>query len=262
MNKENYTNRFDVNNYLFNPEGRMGIYLIHGFSSTTYEVKKIAKHLASYGYKVKADNLPGHGTSIEDCNITKYTQWLSFVEKGIADMYSDCDKVIVVGVSMGAVLSLHIGTLFPIDGIVAASSVFRFKNEFNVRVLARLFHRFKPSVPKSSTFNPDKMKALNTKFYGYNQYPIYALNEMRKMVDKVKNKLHKISSPLLLIHSKADQTAPFENFEIVQKHLTTTQLETLILDGASHNLFDTDLQDKEKIFNSVELFIKNIFNAK
>ena len=50
--------------------------------------------------------------------------------------------------------------------------------------------------------------------------------------------------------------------KIVQKHLTTTQLETLILDGASHNLFDTDLQDKEKIFNSVELFIKNIFNAK
>ena len=85
---------------------------------------------------------------------------------------------------------------------------------------------------------------------------------MRKMVDTVKNKLYKISSPLLLIHSKADQTAPFKNFEIVQKHLKTKQLETLILDGASHNLFDTDLQDKEKIFNSVELFIKNIFNAK
>ena len=37
------TVRFDSSNYEFNESGEIGIYMIHGFSSTTYEVLKLAK---------------------------------------------------------------------------------------------------------------------------------------------------------------------------------------------------------------------------
>ena len=70
MNTNENTKRFDANNYNFNLDSKLGIYLIHGFTSTTYEVKKLANHLASQGYYVQANNLPGHGTTIEDCNLT------------------------------------------------------------------------------------------------------------------------------------------------------------------------------------------------
>ena len=43
MHNTDHTTRFDENNYLFNPNSKCGIYLIHGFSSTTYEVKNLAK---------------------------------------------------------------------------------------------------------------------------------------------------------------------------------------------------------------------------
>ena len=128
MHNTDHTTRFDENNYLFNPNSKCGIYLIHGFSSTTYEVKNLANFLADQGYCVKADNLPGHGTSIADCNSVTYIEWLSFVEQGIAEMYSHCNKVIIIGVSMGAVLALYSGTIFPVDGIIAASAVFKFKD--------------------------------------------------------------------------------------------------------------------------------------
>ena len=260
-NKE-YSNRFDTNNYLFNEDSRLGVYLIHGFSSTTYEVKKLADYLAEQGYKVKADNLPGHGTTLSDCNSTKYTEWLSFVEQGIAEMYSACDKVIVIGVSMGAVLSLHLGSLFPVDGIIVASALFKFKNEFNIRVMNRLFHRIKKTIPKRSTFNPDQVKVKKIQFYGYSQYPLSALNEMRKMIDKVKLNLHKISSSVLLIHSTVDLTAPIENFQFIQDHLTTKDLHTLALHKTGHNVFDTELSDKELIFSHIDTFINKIFNVK
>ncbi len=262
MNNNEHSNRFDPNNYLFNNDSKLGIYLIHGFSSTTYEVKKIAEYLAEKGYRVKADNLPGHGTTVEDCNLTKHTEWLSSVEKGLAEMYANCDKVIVVGVSMGAVLSLHLASLFPVDGIIAASAVFKFKSEFNVRVVNRLFHNIKKIVPKKSTFNPDQIKVNKIQFYGYNKYPLSALNEMRKMVDKVKINLYKIKSPLLLIHSNVDQTAPIENFEIIKDQLSTKQLETLVLDKTGHNVFDTELEDKKLIFDTIDNFISKIFNDK
>jgi len=262
MENKEYSNRFDSNNYFFNKDSRLGIYLIHGFSSTTYEVKKLAEYLAGQGYKVKADNLPGHGTSLSDCNSTKYTEWLLFVEQGIAEMYSTCDKVIVIGVSMGAVLSLHLGSLFPVDGIIAASAIFKFKNEFNVRVINRLFHRIKKNIPKQSVFHPDQVKVQKIQFYGYSQYPLYALNELRKMVDKVKLNLHKISSPIFLIHSKIDQTAPIENLKIIQNHLTTKDLDTLVLHQTGHNVFDTELDDKALIFSHIDTFINKIFNVK
>jgi carboxylesterase len=261
MNKE-HSNKFDPKNYLFNTDSRLGIYLIHGFSSSTFEVKKLADYLGKQGYKVKADNLPGHGTTVNDCNLTKFSEWLSFVEQGLAEMYSTCDKVIVVGVSMGAVLSLHLGSLFSVDGIISASAIFKFKNEFNVRVINRLFHSIKKVVPKQSTFNPDNVKARKIQFYGYNYYPLSALNEMRKMLDKIKPKLHKIKSPILLMHSTIDQTAPIENFYIIKNNLTTKKLQTLVLHKAGHNIYDTELEDKKLIFNTIDTFINEIFNEK
>jgi len=259
MKETNISEKFDTNNYHFNPDSKFGIYLIHGFSSSTYEVKKLAKHLSQKGYQVRADNLPGHGTTIEDCNSTKYHEWLNAVEKGVAEMYSGCDKVIVIGVSMGGVLSLHLGSLFPLDGIISASALFKFKNEFNVRFINRIFNKLKKTVPKKSTFNPDQVKAQNIQFYGYKHYPLCALNEMRKLVDKVKIKLKKISSPLLLIHSTIDQTAPFENLEIIKKELRTPIVDTLVVHQTGHNIYDTDKDDKEVIFNKIDKFIEKIF---
>ncbi|MDB4125809.1 alpha/beta fold hydrolase [Candidatus Marinimicrobia bacterium] len=260
--KNNQTTNFDSNNYSYNSSSKLGIYLIHGFSSTTYEIKKIAKYLSDYGYYVKADNLPGHATSIEDCNATTHEEWLTFLEQQIAYMYTKCDKVIVIGVSMGGVLALHIATVFPLDGVIAASSLFKFKNEFNVRVLARLFHKFKRSIEKSSNFNPDQLKSINRTFYGYSEYPISALNEMRKLVDKVKPKLATIKSPVLLIHAKKDYTALFYNYKIIRDLLESDDITSLILDEAGHNIFDTETNDKKKIFVEVLQFSKRIFNDK
>ena len=251
---------FDTNNYLFNPNAKFGIYIIHGFSSTTYEVKKLAEHLGQQGYYVKADNLPGHSTSIEDCNLTTHDEWLSFVEKEIASMYTKCDKVIVMGVSMGGVLTLHLASIFPLDGAVVAGALFKFKNEFNVRVLVRLLHRFKTTQPKRKSFTEEQLKIINNQFYGYDQYPLIALNEMRKMVDKVKEQLHKISSPVLLIHSKIDQTATFENFHIIKDLLKNSTLSTLVLEKTGHHVFDTEESDKEEILSNISTFTKNIFN--
>jgi len=244
MSIKKNSSKFDSNNYSFNQDSKLGIY-----------------HLANQGYYVKADNLPGHATTIEDCNSTLYHDWLSFTEQKVASMYAECDKVIIIGVSMGAVIALHLGTVFPLEGLIAASPVIEFKNEFHVRVLTRLFHRFKKSIPKNSTFQPDQLKVLNTKFYGYSHYPLSALNQFRKMVDKIKPTLPKIKSPVLLMHSKIDYTAIFKNHNLIKDLLTTKQLSTLVLNESSHNLFDTDSNEKKQIFSTVDNFVKVHFNV-
>ena len=39
--------RFDSNNYELNPGKKTGVYLIHGFSSTTYELKLLGELLGA-----------------------------------------------------------------------------------------------------------------------------------------------------------------------------------------------------------------------
>ena len=56
--------RFDPNNYEFNKSSKIGVYILHGFSSTTYEVKQLAEFLAQHGFHTIANNLPGHGTNL------------------------------------------------------------------------------------------------------------------------------------------------------------------------------------------------------
>ena len=41
------TSRFDENNYEFNTDSKNGVYLIHGFTNTTYETKDLAQYLAN-----------------------------------------------------------------------------------------------------------------------------------------------------------------------------------------------------------------------
>ena len=62
------TKKFDSSNYAYNTQSEIGIYLIHGFSCTTYEFLTLTQYLCKKNYHIIVINLPGHGTNIEDCN--------------------------------------------------------------------------------------------------------------------------------------------------------------------------------------------------
>ena len=94
-------------------------------------------------------------------------------------------------------------------------------------------------------------------FYGYQEYPLIAVNEMRKMVDKIKVNLPKIKNPVLLIHSKNDSTAPFNNFNIIKNKIDNKYLSLLILEQSIHNIFDDNVEE-HKIQNTILNFIKGI----
>ena len=70
--------------------------------------------------------------TIEECNRVKYKDWITAVEQGVAQLASKCDKIHVIGSSMGAVLALHIASIFPINSLVLIHVYFYFKtSKFN-----------------------------------------------------------------------------------------------------------------------------------
>ena len=243
--------RFDANNYEFNKKSEKAVYLLHGFSSTTYEVKDLAQYLAKNGYHTIAKNLPGHGTSPEECNSIKFHHWLDFIKKDIAQLSNKAEKIYVVGNSMGGVLSLYLASFFPIDAYVAAGTVLKFKSFFNTNILVPLLCNFVPFQKKTKV-----LKHKNAKFYGYKEYPLKALNEYRKMIYVVLKRIHYIKIPGLIIHSHPDQTSSKKNVDIILKHINNNKTKTLFVDRAHHNMFDENL-DQNIIFENILSFLNN-----
>ena len=247
------TERFDENNYEFNLNSKNGIYLIHGFTNTTYETKKLAEYLSKYGYRTITNNLPGHGTTIEDCNRVKYNDWIESVEQDVAKLASECDKIHLIGSSMGGVLALHIASKFPINSLITIAPVFQFKSEFKTRILVPLFNKIIPVVSKSSLYDNGE----NMSFYGYVGYPNKALNQFQKMTNIIRPQLTKVKCPILLMYSKADQTCIMKNYDIVNNNISSTIKEKLILEKISHNMLrDNQYPDESNlIYNTITKFI-------
>ena len=244
-------NFFDSNNYQYNSKSRDGVYIIHGFTNTTYEVKELACYLGEQGYYTVAHNLPGHGTTPEDCNRCKYTDWVEFVEQGVADMSSKCDNIYVIGISMGSVLALHLSSVFPLNASVYAATVLQFKDVISTRVLTPIIHKIIPFRDKRLSYSKNIRDTFN--YFGYSVWPMSAVNEMRKLTNKVIKELDQVNCPALLIHSEQDKLSLKSNSSLVYHSISSEIKEKLIVKQASHNLFIPN-PDQELIFQKITSF--------
>ena len=249
----NTSEKFDQNNYEFNKESTDGVYIIHGFTNTTYEVKELAEYLGKQGFHVIANNLPGHGTTPQDCNRHTHKDWMMATEQDVAEMASKCKNIFIIGISMGSVLALHLSSMFKFNASIFASTVLDNNNNVSIHVLAPLLHRFFPFRSKYKLIPKEKIDKIT--FFGYDVWPSSAVNEMRKLINRVRKELPKIKSPSLIIHSKLDLLSPQSNISLVFNSIKSEHKEKLILENAGHNLFANN-PHQEKIFKRVSSFLK------
>ena len=244
----------DCNNYEFNKDSRNGVYIIHGFTNSTYENKELAEFLGDQGFYTKTNNLPGHGTTPEECNRYKYKDWIEFVEKDVAEMSTKCDKISVIGISMGSVLAMHLSTIFPVNAAVYASIALIYKQKIGMNILAPLLHRFISFRYKKYSYPKDIREKIN--FMGYKVWPISGLNEVRKLTNQVKKQLSTIKCPVLLVHSKSDLLTKTENLDFAYNSISSLNKEKFIVNNAGHNLFIQN-PDQKLIFEKISSFLKD-----
>jgi len=243
----------DNNNYVYNRGSEYGIYIIHGFTNSTYEIRDLTNYLAKKGYYTVANNLPGHGTSVNDCNRCTYIDWISFVEKDIAEMSNECENIYVIGISMGSVLALHLCSVFPIKAAVFAATVIEFKDFIGTNILTPLLHKLIPLHKKKYSY-PQKIRQSLT-YHGYDYWPMSAVNEMRKLTNKVKKELSLIKNPCLIIESKKDKLQLLSNVDLIYNSINSLEKEKFFVNDAGHNLFCLS-SDQKIIFEKVASFIK------
>ena len=88
--------------------GQIGVLLCHGFTGSPQSLRPWGEYLAEAGMTVALPRLPGHGTTWQEMNRTRWEDWYAELDKTFADLRGRCAEVFVMGLSLGGCMALRL----------------------------------------------------------------------------------------------------------------------------------------------------------
>jgi carboxylesterase len=231
--------------------GRQGFLLIHGLGGTPVEMRYVAQGLARTGYTVHVPQLAGHCGTAEELRATSWQHWYESVEEEHVRLGEQCDRIIVGGLSMGAVLAIHHAAQHPRDvaalalyapslwldgwGIPWYSNLFRLITQ---KWLADLipFAERDPWGIKDARVRALVEQAVNSgdsSRAGVAVLPGGLMLELRWLIEQVKREVAQVRQPTLIVHPRQDDRASLRNLNFLQSSLAGLT-ETIVLDDSYH----------------------------
>lgn len=184
-------------------EGGDAAVLTHGFTGTAGHFRLLGTFLHRHGISVAAPLLAGHGTSMEDLRAVGREEWIDQVASAYRTAARDHDRVHLVGLSMGGLLSIVVASRVDPAGLVTINSPVRFRNR---RIhLARFVHRFRPEVRwEGDGFEVDEEAAPLAMTYP--GFPTAAAAELVSVSRMARDAAPLVRCPSLVIQSLVDES--------------------------------------------------------
>ena len=215
-----------------------GILLFHGFTATTVEVRLMAKFLLDQGFSVSGPLLPGHGHSPEEMNQVTWKDWVNCAEEYYQRLADTCDKIFVLGESMGALVAITTSISHP---EIAGTMLFAPALKVPGLEVSEIIWPFKEYIYKK---NVDESMA----WQGFNVVPLKAAAQLVKFQKFIRKNLSRLTTPTLIFQGKLDQTIdPIGSVDILE-NITAQEKELVWLEESTHCiLLDKQLSEAENL---------------
>lgn len=229
--------------------GTRAVLLIHGLTGTPVEMRYVAKGLAAAGYHVHALQLAGHCGTEGDLLRTNWQDWTASVDAAYLKLAQDYDHIAVAGLSMGAMLALHLAATRPVAGVVLYSPVLWYDGwsipwlQFLLPLViaTRLGDHYRLVETFPYGLKDDRLRAVvvsrmmsgDSAGAGTLGMAGATLREMRKLIAQVKRELGSIAAPTLILHSAEDDVASLRNANFLETRLGGS-VRKVVLDDCYH----------------------------
>ncbi|MBO0691719.1 MAG: alpha/beta fold hydrolase [Acidimicrobiaceae bacterium] len=230
--------------------GSVAVLLLHGFGDTPSSLRAWGEALAGRGVRVSIPRLPGHGARWQDLNKTRAEDWVRAAEESLMDLRRDDAQVFLMGISLGATLSLRLAELHPaqVSGVVAVNPV-----AVGLRAAPKFLGIVRHVLRSRRRFAVD-VKRRGVSHIGYDRVPLNAAFELRRLASGTMSGLAKLTAPVLLVSSEVDHVVAPSDGELIWSGLPTPNRRRLIV-GDSYHLVPLD-NDAELLFDESVAFVR------
>lgn len=201
--------------------GPTGVLLCHGFTGSPQSLRPWADYLADAGLTVTLPRLPGHGTTWQEMNRTRWEDWYAEVDRAFGELQASTEEVFVMGLSMGACLALRLAELQgkAITGLVLVNpSITADTKLFLLAPVMKLL------VPSLKAVGNDIKKDGATEL-AYDRTPTRAAATLPGLWAVTKRDLGKVTAPTLVYHSAQDHIVGPASLAILRQALPAARLE-------------------------------------
>jgi carboxylesterase len=141
--------------------------LVHGFPGTPAEMRPLAKSLNERGWTVRGLLLPGFGSDLDTLPRRRAEDWIRAIKEALVDLRATHNPIMLVGISMGAALSLRVVQETPADGLVILAPFWRLSSVVwpLLPVLCRLIPSLKPFQLVNVDYHDSGVRSILKKFF-------------------------------------------------------------------------------------------------
>lgn len=188
--------------------GPFGVLVLHGFTGNPASMRSIGDLCATAGYGVELPRLPGHGTTVEDMITTRWSDWSKAAEEAFDELSARCDRVALVGLSMGGALGAHVAEVRPsLAGAVFINPLVKPPPAEMLDGIAQLIDA---GVETVEAIGSD-IKREGSVEASYDATPLAAVRSLFEGVHVVHENLRFITAPSLLLSSREDHVVSSDN---------------------------------------------------
>lgn len=236
-------------------KGRIGVLLVHGFTSSPNDMRSLGEYLAERNLTVHGVRIQGHGVSHHILKKTNRYDWFYSVRRGADLLKKDTDKIFVIGFSMGGCLNLMLAEEDPsIRGMVLINTPIYTKQ-------SRVIFWFIPLIKHFKKFSTKEwVKQMDNYFEkrdsgSYYRIPLDSAWQFYKLIQDTKNIMKDVLAPVYLIQSERDETINPDSVNYIEKNIGSEEKKKEIIDTHVHNIL-MNFPEKERIFENIYAFIK------
>lgn len=238
--------------------GKVACLLVHGFGCGPIQMREIAEHLCKWGFAARGILLPGHCRNTGGRSLNSHHDWKEKVASEYRQLQLHYEKVVVIGFSLGALLTLQLAIEHPVDRIVLMGiPMFMIREYLPIRNLIMVCKNF---MERIKTWKR-RCYMESEGYTGYLHQPVdsyfslQALSGISEIIQSVDLKLKEIKSPAMLIHSKKDLIAAPASARHVMKYLGSDNKRLIWLEQSHHLVMYDD--EKDVVFQAIKEFVTN-----
>jgi carboxylesterase len=227
-----------------------GVLFVHGYNGKRHDMVELTEAAIACGMIVRNMVLPGHEGPAHDMLPFGWSDWADAVHKELKLLKTQCDRVFLVGHSLGGSLVLHTAAHEQVDGVIALCPPLRL-HPFSKPFLALIKH-FIPYLP---TLREDINDPEARRHYTQGQYkwtPVKPAESMLKGLLCLYEELPAVTVPTMIIASTRDHVVPIRDCTEIYNLLGSHEKYFITFQRSFHVIMKD--YDQEEVVASIMAF--------